>query len=68
MAKLGIFGTNLLLLSSGKVGKIEKYFFSSIGLTQTLGKIGKVGDIFELILLLLSSGKVGKVGKVWDIF
>ena len=28
---------------------------------QTLGKVGKVGNIFGLILLLLNSGKVGKV-------
>ena len=50
-------------VSSGKVGKVKKYFFCSIEFTQALGKVGKVGNIFGLILLLLNIGKVGKVEK-----
>ena len=70
MAKLGIFfGIILLLLSIGKVGKVEKYFSLQIDITQTQGKVGKVGDIFVLILHLSSIGKVGKVEiklfKLW---
>ena len=53
----------MFLLSISKVGKVEKYFFSSIEITQTLGKVGKVDDIFGLISLLLSIGKVGKVER-----
>ena len=44
----------------GKVGKVEIKIFSY---GQISDKVGKVGDIFQLILLLLSSGKVGKVEK-----
>ena len=53
----------MLLLTISKVGKVEKYFFSSIRITQTQGKVGKVDDIFGLVLLLLSVSKVGKVEK-----
>jgi hypothetical protein len=53
----------LHLFKIAKVEKVEIYFFSSIAITQSLGKVGKVGDIFGLILLLLKVGKVGKVEK-----
>ena len=64
---MGIFfGLILLLFIIGKVGKVEMHIFSHMEIIQTLGKVGKVGNIFGLILLLLSIGKVGKVEKYFS--
>ena len=56
----------MLLLSIVKVGKVEKYIFSLIEITETQGKVGKVDDSFGLILLLLGISKVGKVKKYFS--
>ena len=56
----------MLLLSSRKVGKVEKYIYSLIEINETQGKVGKVDDSFGLILLLLGISKVGKVKKYFS--